>query len=150
MNLSIGQNCLNKKKPIWVYSSSTHKRDRNNYCLHSCLVDQIKELENYEIYKTVVYKIVTSRNFSYIAFIIVHLFILRTEYIARNFNFKVFCFLLIQKHAKRIFLLNHKWSVIQSHFSLVQQFFLILKRSFIWLLPYWITSAVSALLHFTG
>ena len=32
MNISIGQNWLNKKKTIWVYSSSPHKWDRNNKC----------------------------------------------------------------------------------------------------------------------
>ena len=30
MNISFGQNCLDKKKPIWVYSSSPLKRGRNN------------------------------------------------------------------------------------------------------------------------
>ena len=30
MNISVGQKSRNKKKPIWVYSSSPHKWGRNN------------------------------------------------------------------------------------------------------------------------
>ena len=38
MNISIGESCLNKKKPIWVYSSSPLKRSYSNHILVISLV----------------------------------------------------------------------------------------------------------------